>query len=400
MLFAVIKKNSYQDSINLMLLTKQLSGMDKVRKVSVMMGTPANLDILKNSGLYTPDLEEATPSDICIVVDSDTGETVIDLLVEDEETDIIIFISKPPAPEVRKQVVEKLSGQSKPVVAIFMGEDLPSEGHIQYAWTLDETARKAVDLGKSIRKLPQDALDRIRSNPNQRGIQGLYSGGTLAAEAGMVLARSMGLSLDAKHPAGVMFAHGDHKVIDLGDDAYTQGKPHPMIDPTLRLELLRQAADAPNTAIILMDFVIGYGCSDDVAGVFAPAISRITEKLEREKRSIFFVASVTGTSGDPMPYEQQRKTLEDAGVYVLDSNARAVEFVLSVARQLEQPATEGNAARQRGSNWEKPRVINMGIKHFAPPIQENGGEAVQFQWSPPAGGKAALAALLDKLYAI
>lgn len=565
MLFTVIKKNSYQDSINLMLLTKQLSGMEGVCRVSVMMGTPANLDILKNSGLYTPDLEEATPSDICVIVDSDARETAenvlqevehfilnqavaakadrtltarswdsalkklpdanwalisiageyaakeadkaldrglsvmlfsdnvsmddelalkkkaekkgllvmgpdcgtaiisgvplafanalkkgnigiigasgtgiqevttlisragcgcsqviglggrdltagiggimalntIDLLVEDEETDIIVFISKPPAPEVRRQVVKKLSAQSKPVVAIFMGENLSSEGHIHYAWTLDETAQKAVELARSVRKLPRDAQNRIRSNPNQRGIQGLFSGGTLAAEAGMMLAYSMGLPLDTKHPEGIMFEHGDYKIIDLGDDVYTRGKPHPMLDPTLRLEMMRQAADNPNTAVILLDFVIGYGCCDDMAGTFVPVIQDIREKLEREERSIFFLASVTGTHGDPRPYEQQRKTLEDAGVYVLDSNACAVKFAISIIRQLKQPSTEENNAPPRQNfYWDKPRVINVGIKHFASPIQQHGGEVLQFQWNPPAGGDSALASLLDKLYAV
>ena len=563
MLYSVIKKNSYQDSINLMLLTKQLSDREGLEKVTVMMGTPANLDIMKNSGLYTPELADATPSDICIVVDSQSGEAVnlvleavehfmqnqsvaaqsdhtlsarswdsalkkmpdanwalisiageyaareadkaldhglhvmlfsdnisveeeralktkaaekellvmgpdcgtaiisgvplafanalekgnigvigasgtgiqevttlisragcgcsqviglggrdlsqgiggimamqaIDLLKEDKDTDIIVFISKPPAPDVRKKVVQALLDQPKPVVAIFLGEKLSADGNIQYAWTLEETARKAVKLAQSRFRLPVDPIHAIRQNPAQRGIQGIYSGGTLAAEAGMMLADALNLSMDTKHPEGVMFAHGDHKVIDMGDDAYTRGKPHPMIDPSSRLEMLQHVIQDPRTAIVLMDFVIGYGGADDIAEIFAPAIADMRQTLQQQGREILFVASVTGTGSDPAPYSQQKARLEDAGVYILESNAQAVAFSLAVIQSLDEPK-EKEAKATDDSIWQKPRVINMGIKHFAPPITDHGGKVLQFQWNPPAGGDAALADLLAKLYEI
>jgi FdrA protein len=149
-----------------------------------------------------------------------------------------------------------------------------------------------------------------------------------------------------------------------------------------------------------MDFVIGYGSFDDVAGTFAPEIRKILERLTKEKRSIFFVASVTGTHGDPNPYGQQREMLEDAGVYVMNSNASAVEFALSIIGQLEQPLADNEKSRPRNSIWDKPRVANVGIKHFTAPIQQHGGKALQFQWNPPAGGDPALVTLLDKLYSI
>jgi len=563
MLYTVLKKNSYQDSINLMLLTKQLSAMDGVAQVSIMMGTPANLDIMKASGMYTDDLSEATPSDICIVVDSkdasivdkvlegvehflknqavasksdqtpvarswdsamrklpdanwalisvagtyaakeadkaldrglhvmifsdnisvsdelalkekardkgllvmgpDCGTAVIsgvplafanalekgnigivgasgtgiqevstlisrlgggcsqviglggrdltsdiggimafsaiDLLAEDDETDLIVFISKPPAPEVRKKVVSKLSALDKPVVAIFLGEKLESEGNIHYAWTLDQAAELAVSLSHQSIKLPENELSLIRANKNQRGIQGLYSGGTLASEAGMLLAHHLGTELDKKHPDGLMFRQGQHRIIDLGDDAYTQGRPHPMIDPSLRLDMVKEQAMDDSTAIILLDFVIGYGGHDNIASEFAPVIKRLHQELSEKNRSIIFIGSVTGTQNDPINYEEQRRELEEAGVYILDSNAKAVSFALSILSRIESPAAEKSASAP-SDFWDAPRVINMGIKHFVPPIQENGGQAVQFQWNPVAGGNEELAELLEKLYAI
>ena len=563
MLYTVIKKNSYQDSINLMLLTKQLSAMDGVAQVSIMMGTPANLDIMNASGMYTDDLSEAAPSDICIVVDSENASIVdkvlegvehflknqavasksdqtpvarswdsamrklptanwalisiagtyaakeaekaldrglhvmifsdnisvsdelalkekardkgllvmgpdcgtavisgvplafanalekgnigivgasgtgiqevstlisrlgagcsqviglggrdltadiggimafsaIDLLAEDDETDLIVFISKPPAPEVRKKVVSKLSALDKPVVAIFLGEKLESEGNIHYAWTLDQAAELAVSLSRQSAKLPEKELSLIRANRNQRGIQGLYSGGTLASEAGMLLAHYLGAELDKKHPDGLMFQQEQHRIIDLGDDAYTQGRPHPMIDPTLRLDMVKDQAMDDSTAIILLDFVIGYGGHDNIAAEFAPVIEKLRQELSEKSRSVVFIGSVTGTQKDPINYETQRKALEDAGVYILDSNAKAVSFAISILSQLESPAAEKKVSAA-SDFWDAPRVINMGIKHFVPPIQENGGQAVQFQWNPVAGGSEELANLLEKLYAI
>lgn len=92
MLYTIIKENTYQDSIVLMLLSNKLSAIDGVNKVSIMMGTPANKDIFKSSGLGTEELEDAKPNDIAIVVDT-----------EDEEK----------VEEVSKAVDEELKGNSE-----------------------------------------------------------------------------------------------------------------------------------------------------------------------------------------------------------------------------------------------------------------------------------------------
>lgn len=51
MLYTVVKQNSYQDSINLMLLTNKINAMPGVVQSQIMMGTDANKDIYDAAGL-------------------------------------------------------------------------------------------------------------------------------------------------------------------------------------------------------------------------------------------------------------------------------------------------------------------------------------------------------------
>jgi hypothetical protein len=44
-----------------------------------------------------------------------------------------------------------------------------------------------------------------------------------------------------------------------------------------------------------------------------------------------------------------------------------------------------------------PRVVNVGLELFATDLAAVGAQVVHVQWSPPAGGNARLAALLEKL---
>ena len=119
-----------------------------------------------------------------------------------------------------------------------------------------------------------------------------------------------------------------HVLLDLGDDEYTVGRPHPMIDPTLRNEMLRTALTDGKTAVILLDVVIGYGAHDDPAGEL---ISNLPTAKERKA---ILIASVCGTQEDPQSYSRQVQVLQDAGVIVAPSNAHAAELAVEVARRL------------------------------------------------------------------
>nr|WP_326183187.1 acyl-CoA synthetase FdrA [Virgibacillus halodenitrificans] len=462
-LHTIIKKNSYQDSINLMLLTNAVSSMDGLNKVQIMMATPSNKDIFKDAGLHTEELEAAESNDMAIVIDTEDESTVDEVLgkvdqylkdqsisnsgsgletvrtwdrakntlpnanmamisvpgqyaaeeadkaldmglhvflfsdnvpMEDEvrlkkkahekgllvmgpdcgtgildgvpmafanvvnkgkigivgasgtgiqevstiidrmgegvshaigtggrdlkdpvgaitmmdgiralenhnQTDIIAIISKPPAKEVRNEVVELLHSLSKPVVTIFLGEKPEQhEGNVYQAYTLAETAQIAVDLAKG-NEIKEDyntgdyTVEGTELQEGQTGIKGLFSGGTLASEAAVLISDALGLGSAITNEDGYVLKRDGHEVVDLGDDKYTQGKPHPMIDPETRAKFIAQAAEDEKTGVILLDFVLGYGSHEDMASALLPSIEKAVNHAKTQGRKLH-VAAITG----------------------------------------------------------------------------------------------------------
>ncbi len=558
MLFSVIKAGVFQDSVSLMLLTKKVSALPGVDRLSVMMGTPANKEIFANTGLSTPEVVAAKPSDLCVVVDAadaaivddvmkgveafladqsvkrrgadyaqtktldgalsqlpnadialisvagryaarlagqalDRGLNVflfsdnvtveaeaalkkkahekgllvmgpdcgtgtiggqplafsnvnkagsigligasgtglqavmagidyhdeglshaiglggrdlsegiggisaldaIDFLARDPKTAVITFISKPPAKAVRDRIVSALKAQPKPVVAIFLGEEGGrNDGSITFAGTLDEAAKLAVDAAKEVRA----ATARTRFATKQNQIRGLYCGGTLASEASLLMGRGLGVPFTGAHDEGIMFEAQGSTVIDLGDDVYTVGRAHPMIDPTLRGEMIVEAARHPNVAVVLMDVVVGYGAHEDPAGQAAEMVEA-ARTARTEKGEVVFVAYVCGAKDDPQGFEAQKTRLQECGVVVADSNREAVEYALSLIRTGAAPVS--TAAKTAGVPKlldHRPKVINLGLRSFADDILKSGGEVVHVNWAPPAGGDDALIAALNRL---
>ena len=141
-----------------------------------------------------------------------------------------------------------------------------------------------------------------------RYLRGLFVGGTMASEAKIIA-------------TGQLPTDG-HTFVDFGDDAYTTGRAHPMIDPTLRLEHLARAAADPETAVLLLDVVLGHGAEADPAALLAPALSGVRQPV---------VVAVVGTAADPQGLDRQVRALADAGAEVHLSNAnatrRAVELI-------------------------------------------------------------------------
>jgi FdrA protein len=155
---------------------------------------------------------------------------------------------------------------------------------------------------------------------------GLFSGGTLCAEAGIIL--GVEISTDgAEHPPTV-------ELIDLGDDRFTSGRPHPMIDPRDRALRIRTAAEDPSVAVILLDVVLGYGSHADPAGVLAPAIQDALELARRDGRELSVVASVCGTDADPQNRALQHGALRAAGAQIAPSNAAAARMAGRLAAPL------------------------------------------------------------------
>ncbi|HBK0428248.1 TPA: acyl-CoA synthetase FdrA [Staphylococcus pseudintermedius] len=576
MLYTIIKENTYQDSIVLMLLSNKLNSIDGVKKVSVMMGTPANKDIFRVSGLGSDELDQANPNDIVVVIDTEDeakvtevdemveatlkGENSVDatsneqeahnwkramelannpnmalisipgqyaameaenalneglhvfmfsdnvpkadelrlkemahekgLLVmgpdcgtgiihsvplaftnivkegniglvgasgtgiqevttiidrertgvtnaigtggrdlsteigaitmldsikalnQDPQVKVITVISKPPAKEVKDRVLNVLRNIEKPVVTLFLG-DKPTyhEPGIYHAYTLEEAARVSVQLSNGeVPNFKPSILTDIDVNfaEGQIGIKGFYSGGTLAYEAAMLINHTLKNTKSEKQE-GYMLKTEAHAVIDLGDDIYTQGKPHPMIDPEKRIEMLEASIEDETTAVILLDDVIGNGSHDDMATELAPTISKAIQHAKDRGSNIVVLATVVGTEQDHQGYQQQIDILKRAGAVICETNDQMVRTAIHLlGHDVQQPEREEKAFDKEVVDLTvsdeiiqllnvKPSIINIGLKSFSEAIRDSGAECVQFNWKPIAGGDEKLMKVLQFL---
>ena len=257
----------------------------------------------------------------------------LERLGADPGTELLVLISKPPSASVAGLVLAAAGAVGKPVIINFLGGDpraIQAAGAIPAA-TFEAAAAiaSAMALGRPI---PDD--DVRETSPSDQGlihaaqagmdqaqwrIRGLYSGGSLAGEAKLVLRAALGAK-------GASL----HEIVDLGDDEYTVGRPHPMIDPRLRNEHLAAATRDPSTAVILLDVVLGYGAHADPAGALASAIETTREEAARDGRRFAVVASVCGTSGDPQNLIAQEDRLAEAGVLLAPSNAQAAALAARI----------------------------------------------------------------------
>ncbi|RJL36188.1 acyl-CoA synthetase FdrA [Bailinhaonella thermotolerans] len=256
-------------------------------------------------------------------------------LAADEETDVIVLVSKPPAETVAKTVVEEARTLDVPVVICFLGADPAAFGGdgqgVHFARTLAGSADAAVALARGETPPAESAAppyDQVRFAPGQRYLRGVFTGGTFCYEA-QLLAQDAGIQAASNTPVAGNLALADvrastgHTILDLGDDAFTQGRPHPMIDPLPRDErLLAEAAD-PATAVVLFDVVLGYGSADDPISGLLKAIGEANARAGREGRALAFVAHVCGTDDDPQDRSAVVARLREAGVLVAENNAQA-----------------------------------------------------------------------------
>jgi FdrA protein len=222
----------------------------------------------------------------------------LDLLDADPATELILVISKPPAPAVAAEVRAHASGLATDVRFALLGPDEP-----------DLTAAVTGVLGRLGRPVPAWPVWRPATTVPSRGgtLLGLFCGGTLRDEASVVAGTATTAEL-----------------IDLGADEYTRGRPHPMIDPSVRLDRLAAAARHSGPGTVLVDVVLGHGADPDPAGSLAPALRTLAGA------GVPTVVSLTGTSGDPQGRDRQASVLCSAGATVFLSNAEAARYALEV----------------------------------------------------------------------
>jgi FdrA protein len=249
----------------------------------------------------------------------------LEALAADATTEVVVVIGKPPAPAVVPRLEAAIARVAKPVVVCCLGARPAGSAAGLWVGTLDDAAELAVATLRGHAWSPRvfgdvgDVRARLARVPSTKGtILGLYTGGTLAHESGLVLEPLVGARA--------------YRLIDLGADEFTRGRPHPMLDPDARAARVRRVGDDPDVAVLLLDLVLGRAVHPDPAAPLAAAVEEARHAAAAHGRALATVASIVGTDGDPQDVRRQAAVLEAAGVELLPSNAQAARFAALLTR--------------------------------------------------------------------
>ncbi len=251
------------------------------------------------------------------------------LLDEDPGTELVVVLSKPPAEDVAKQVREVAGRMSTRAIVGFVGRGEDD---------LTAVASKVVAAAGDRRLEPPEWPAPYQRRPRRGALRGLFSGGTLCDEAMVIAVDTLGrvasnIPLEPDWALGADLRSAGHLMIDFGDDRLTQGRPHPMIDWSLRLERLAVEAADPSCGVVLLDVVLGYGSHEAPAAVLAPAIRAARDVAAADGRDLGVVVSMTGTLGDPQGLAATAQALQEAGASVHLSNAMAARAAVALVER-------------------------------------------------------------------
>jgi FdrA protein len=269
-------------------------------------------------------------------------------LQADPATEVIVLVSKPPAAAVADKVIDQVRQSSKPTVVCLLGgevQSLADAPQVHFTTTLQEAALTAARLAGAdipeakqtiaaeigaIKTQAQELKAKLRAG--QTYLRGLFSGGTLCYEAQVIWRDEFKATVYSNAPLSPQEQMADstrsekHATVDLGEEEFTVGRPHPMIDNDLRIRRILQEARDPEVGVMILDVVIGYGAHDDPAAELAPALKQARKIASDGGRELIVIASVTGTEQDPQGLTRTTEMLEAAGVVVLKSNAAAARL--------------------------------------------------------------------------
>lgn len=330
----------------------------------------------------------------------------LSLLDRDPETKVIVLISKPPAPEVAENLIRAAKSSSKPVVVDFIGYSPASRqiDNLYFASSFSETAELAVQLiDTEVSPRTDLPLDVSEFSSMQRFLRGLYSGGTLAYEALLILqdylpAVYSNIPLRKELRLEDSLESQEHTVLDLGEDEFTVGRLHPMLDNDLRIRRLEKEADDPEVALLLLDVVLGFGAHPDPAGELAPAIENAIKAAAQNGRHLDVIAVVVGTDDDPQDMEAQLERLKAAGARVETSNETAVKLAGQIVSQLTEAPDKLELTPVNLAVLEDAfSGVNVGLESFAESLTTQEAAVVHVDWRPPAGGNEKLISILERM---
>lgn len=270
----------------------------------------------------------------------------IDALEDDFDTEYIVLISRKPADSVLNKLLARIKECRKPVVACFMGADralVEASGAI-FADNLDECAQKILallgkplvfDTDEQITAMAQEAIEGMA--PNQKYVRGLYCGGTYCDEAMKTMQEKIGdiysnAPLRPELQLTDSFVSVENCVVDYGEEEFTVGKPHPTLEPSMRVPGIVKEGNDPDVAVLLLDFILTPAANIDPAGTSIKALRDAMEQAKARGGKLAVVASVLGTDADLQNVTLQRQKLRDAGVYVCKSNRQAAQLAGEIVR--------------------------------------------------------------------
>ena len=271
----------------------------------------------------------------------------IKALMEESKIEVICLVSKPPAPVVEEKIFALLEQTDKPVVVCFLegSTKRKTKANIHLCTNLYEAALKSVSLagipvktgcGQTKAKREAEVMAaRSLLKPNQKYLRGFFCGGTLCAESLAILRpRLDGLkSNTSKHAEEAISKQASYTgniLLDMGDDEFTSGQPHPMIEPALRNDIIEQQGKNPEVGVVLLDFEIGYGSHDNPVGETIASIRRAKEEARSQGRELVFVSYICGTDKDKQNLAEQQALLLAEGVILAGSNKEAAEIAADI----------------------------------------------------------------------
>ena len=272
-------------------------------------------------------------------------------LESDPATKIIALISKPPGARTLDRLLRRLESCSKPVIGCFLGaqvDEAELSTHLRRVSTIDEAAQAAVRLAgiefNRFLEIPgrngseSIPLQKPGWSSSQKFLRGIFAGGTFCYQSQQIL-RDRGISVYSNAPLDPDKKLGDpdhsieHTLVDMGSDEFTSGRPHPMIDGLWRCKRVLSESLDPQTAVILVDFILGYNSSENPVGDVIEAIAEAKENVKKENGHLTVVASLCGTDNDPQDLDQQVRLLQEQGVIVFFSNAGAAFYCADLLGQ-------------------------------------------------------------------
>ncbi|MEG0834266.1 MAG: acyl-CoA synthetase FdrA [Christensenellaceae bacterium] len=273
----------------------------------------------------------------------------IKALAADPKTEVIVLVSKPPEQSVLNSIFMLLEEIKKPVVVCFLdGEEKQNHGgHIHTCANLLDAAKLAVKLAgvrscDYVQKTTtlEDQKTVVCASKKvltvgQKNLRGLFCGGTLCAEALSVLRSRLGkIKSNVSHRRDEEMCGSDecegNVLLDMGDDYFTNGRPHPMIEPSLRNASIEAQGFDKTVGVVLLDFEIGYGSHEDPVGVTLPAIRKAMDNAALDGRKLYFVTYVCGTEDDEQGLTEQQEKLTAVGAIVCNSNFEAANLAADI----------------------------------------------------------------------